>query len=80
MKRYKHVGNRKVYCYRWCLATPDGTFQVMSYTSKPKFKNARPKRIKGTFRFMHPDRINGFYGFDRDYEEYQKMIEETFPD
>lgn len=80
MKRYKHVGNMKVYCYRWFLATEDGSFRVMSYTSKPKVKGAKSKRIRDTYEFMHPERFD-FYGFEYPSmeEEYQKMIKEAFP-
>lgn len=45
MKQYKHVGNMKVYCYRWYLATEDGS-RLMIYTSKPKVKGAKSRRIK----------------------------------
>lgn len=65
-KRYKHVGNIKVYCYRWYLSTEDGCFRTMCYTSKPKIKGSSVKRIKNTFEYMHPDRIDGFYGFEGD--------------
>lgn len=48
LKRYKHVGNIKVYCYRWYLSTQDGSFRTMCYTSKPKIKGSSVKRIQNT--------------------------------
>lgn len=81
MKQYKHVGKMKVYCYRWFLATEDGSFRVMSFTSKPKVKGAKAKRIRNTWPFVNPNSIDGFYGFEYPSleDEYQKMIEEAFP-
>lgn len=63
-KKYSHVGKVKVYRYRWYLSTEDGSFRTMCYTSKPKIKGCSAIRIINTFEYMHPDRIDGFYGFE----------------